>query len=347
MTATTRRTFLRHILLGLGALMSASFLGNCASKETTSPPATSPPPSVAPTKAPPVQMATSPAAAAATRIPATPKPSPELVVARGGDDPELLVRRALTALGGMERFVKRGDDVIVKPNICVAYHTYEYAATTNPWVVAALVKMSMEAGARRVRVMDFTNGGTPDEAYVKSGIREHVEAAGGQMELMSTFKYVSADIPEGRDIRKWDIYEDILKADVVINAGILKHHSLTKLTMGMKNLMGVLKKDTRSQMHANIGQRLADIASRIHPTLTVVDAVRILTARGPSGGNLADVKKLDTVIVSPDLVAADSYGATLFGMKPNDLGYIQAATAMGLGKSDLSGLRIEEISVGS
>lgn len=341
MTDVTRRDFLRRIMLGLGTLLGGSFLGACAPRETTSPPPTPLPP----TAAPPIQAVASPTVAAATSVPATPRPSPELVVARGGE-PEMLVRRALAALGGMERFVHRGDDVIVKPNICVAYHTYEYAATTNPWVVAALVKLALEAGARRVRVMDMTNGGTADEAYVKSGIREHVEAAGGQMELMSSFKYVSADIPEGRDIKKWDIYEDILKADVVINAGILKHHALTKMVAGIKNLMGVLKKDGRAQMHTNLGQRLADIASRIRPSLTIVDAVRILTAKGPSGGNLADVKKLDTVIASPDLVAADSYGAVLFGLKPSDLTYIQAATAMGLGKSDLSSLRIEEISVG-
>ncbi|MFH1485050.1 MAG: DUF362 domain-containing protein, partial [Chloroflexota bacterium] len=123
-----------------------------------------------------------------------------------------------------------------------------------------------------------------------------------------------------------------------------KHHGLARLTMGMKNLMGVIR--DRPSMHRNIGQRLADLNSRVRPALTIVDAVHILTARGPSGGNLDDVKKLDTIIASTDIVATDSYGATLFGMKPDDLAYIKAAAAMGLGKSDLSSLRTEEISVG-
>jgi uncharacterized protein (DUF362 family) len=266
-----------------------------------------------------------------------------MVVARGGE-PEEMVRRALAAMGGMERFVSAGDDVIVKPNICVAYHSYEYAATTNPWVVGGLVKLALEAGARRVRVMDYPFGGGPEEAYARSGIQEQVEAAGGEMEVMARLKFVKTDIPQGLDLQKCDIYDEVFNADVVVNVPIAKHHSLARLTLGMKNLMGVIQK--RSSMHRNLGQRLADLTSRVQPTLTVVDAMRILTAHGPSGGNLDDVKQLDTLIVSPDIVAADSYAATLFGLGPNDLNYVRAAATMGLGRSDLGSLKIEEITVG-
>jgi uncharacterized protein (DUF362 family) len=145
----------------------------------------------------------------------------------------------MAAMGGMEQFVSAGDDVIVKPNICVAYHTYEYAATTNPWVVGALVKLALEAGARRVRVMDSPFGGTPEQAYARSGIQEQVQAAGGEMEVMTRLKFVEADIPQGLDIGKCDIYDQVLNADVLINVPIAKHHSLARLTLGMKNLMGV------------------------------------------------------------------------------------------------------------
>ena len=144
---------------------------------------------------------------------------PDLVVARGGEPGEL-VRQALAAQGGMERFVKPGDDVILKPNICVAYHSHEYAATTNPWVVGELVRLCVEAGARRVRVMDSPFGGGPEQAYAKSGIQQQVLAAGGQMEIMSSFKFVSTPIPQGQDIRKWKVYEDVVKADVVIDVPI-------------------------------------------------------------------------------------------------------------------------------
>jgi len=250
----------------------------------------------------------------------------------------------MAALGGMERFVQPGYNVIVKPNICVAYHSYEYAATTNPWVVAALVKLCREAGAGRVRVMDFPFGGTPEEAYLRSGIEEQVLDAGGEMEVMAQFKFVPTDIPEGRDLRRCDIYDEILNADLVIDVPIAKDHGLARLTLAMKNLMGVIR--DRPAMHSNLGQRLADLASRVRPGLIVVDAVRILTANGPTGGNLDDVRKLDTLIATTDIVAADSYAATLFGLSPLDLDYVRAATEMGLGRSNLANLRIEEISLG-
>lgn len=266
---------------------------------------------------------------------------PHLTVARGGE-PEGLVRNALAALGGMERFVSPGDDVIVKPNICVSYHDYKYAATTNPWVVATLVKLCFEVGAGRVRVMDYPFGGTCEQAYERSGIAEQVQAVGGIMEIISSIKFVETEIPEGQDLRTCEIYDDILQADAVINVPIAKHHSLARLTLGMKNLMGTIR--SRPPMHTNLGQRLADLTSRIRPALTVVDAVRILTANGPTGGNLDDVQKLDTVIASPDIVAADSYAAGLFGKQPGDLSYITAGVAMGLGRSDLKNLEIVELS---
>jgi uncharacterized protein (DUF362 family) len=267
-----------------------------------------------------------------------------LVVARGGDDPEALVRRAMAALGGMERFVKPGASVIIKPNVCVAYHSYEYAATTNPWVVGAVVKLCREAGAGSVRVMDFPFGGSPGEAYTRSGIEEQALAAGAELETMRSLGFVKTDIPDGRDIRSWDIYDAVLQADVVIDVPIAKHHSLARLTLGMKNLLGVVQ--NRSAMHRNMGQRLADLASRVRPALTLIDAVRILTANGPTGGNLDDVKKLDTVIASPDIVAADSYASTLFGLQPDDLAYVRAGAEMGLGRSDLANLKIEQVAVG-
>jgi len=290
--------------------------------------------------------------ATATPVPtvavtATPVPSaglPHLVVARGGE-PEELVKRALAALGGMERFVKRGDDVIIKPNICNAYHGYEYASTTNPWVVGALVKLALAAGARRVRVMDSPFGGGPEEAYAVSGIQEQVKAAGGQMEIMSRFKFVKTNLPEGKSLTTCKIYDDVLKADVVINVPIAKHHNLARLTLGMKNLMGVI--EDRPSLHYRLEQRLADLNTGIRPALTVVDAVRILMAHGPTGGNLNDVKKLDTLIASPDIVAADSYAATLFSLKPDDIDYIRLGAEMGLGRKDLAKLKIEEITVGS
>jgi uncharacterized protein (DUF362 family) len=263
-----------------------------------------------------------------------------LAVARGTNAAEI-TKTALAALGGIERFVRSNDDVIVKPNICVDYHPPEYAATTNPTVVATLVALCLGAGARRVRVMDMPFGGTPESAYTVSGIAEAVRAAGGEMEIMSPVKFDKFTIPDGRDITSWDIYRDVLEADVLINVPIAKHHSLARLSLGGKNLLGVITRP--NQIHRNLGQRVADLTSLVRPTLTVVDAVRILATHGPTGGSLNDVKQTDTVIASHDIVAADAYAATLFGLTGADIPYAKAAAEMGLGTLNLEDIEIEEV----
>jgi uncharacterized protein (DUF362 family) len=250
---------------------------------------------------------------------------------------------ALAAIGGIERFVRSGDDVIVKPNICTDYYPFEYAATTNPQVVGTLVRLCLGAGARRVRVMDSPFGGTAERAYARSGISDDTEAAGGEMEVMNRNKFVETAIPEGRDLRQWTFYQEVLDADLVIDVPIAKHHSLARLTLAGKNLMGVIQ--GRNRMHSNLGQRIADLVSLVRPQLTVVDAVRILMANGPTGGNLDDVRLTNTVIASHDIVAADSYATTLFGLTGPDIPYIKAAAEMGLGTLDLDSIRIEELSV--
>jgi uncharacterized protein (DUF362 family) len=269
---------------------------------------------------------------------------PDLVAARSGT-PDSLVRAALEGLGGMSRFVPRGAWVIIKPNICTDYYGYEYAATTNPWVVGTLVQLALEAGASRVQVMDFPFGGSAESAYRRSGIAEQVEAAGGEMVLMSDFMYKKVEIPNALSLKNTRLYEDVQKADVLINVPIAKTHGLAGLTLGMKNLMGLVR--NREEVHWMIGDRLTDLTRLIKPTLTVIDGVRILTANGPTGGSLDDVRQMDTVIASPDVVAADSYAAsTLFEWKPEKLAYIQSAAKVNLGNSDLSSLTIREISVG-
>ncbi len=323
----SRRDFLKFSLVGLGTLLAAKFINACTPPQV----APAPTPGTAPEPVIPPQEQTGPAA---TEF-------PDLVVVREGD-PESLARKTLELLGGIQRFVKKGDNVIIKPNIGPAMRTYEYAATTNPWLVAAVVKLCLEAGAGKVRVMDKPFSGSAESGFVNSGIREQVEKAGGVIEIMSRLKYVSTDIPLGKDIKKWDIYEDILKADVLINMPIAKQHRSSRLTLGMKNLMGTI--NSAQMFHTNLHQRIADLASRVRPTLTIVDAIRILTANGPTGGNLKDVKQLDTVIAGTDIVAVDSYATSLFGLRPEDVPYIVIAAAMGLGSSSLDSLVIKEAS---
>lgn len=265
---------------------------------------------------------------------------PGLVVARKGQ-PEALVRAAIDSLGGMARFVPNNGWVIVKPNICIDYHSYEYASTTNPWVVGALVKMCFEAGAAKVQVMDSPFGGTAANAYKNSGIAEQVELNGGEMVQMSSFMFKEINIPNALSLNSVEIFEDVFKADALINVPIAKHHGMATLTLGMKNLMGLIT--NRGAIHMDFGNRLTDLAMTIRPTLTVIDAVRILLRSGPTGGDLDDVQQMDTVIASPDIVAADAYAASLFGLLPDDLEYVVVGNQAGLGEKDLSKIEIKEL----
>ena len=342
----SRRQFLRWMMCHTGAIIAAQVVSACKAGPSPEPLASKAPlPTALPSPFLPSSPTTELVPGEASEPTETSSPAfPDLVVGRGGE-PEELVRRVLRGLGGMERFVPAGSKVVVKPNICVGHRSYEYAATTNPWVVGTVVKLCIEAGASQVRVMDTPFSGTPEQAYNVSGIEAQVLSAGGAMEIMAPFKFVPFDIAQGLDLKRWPVYDDVMSADVVINVPIAKHHSLARLTVAMKNLMGVIT--DRSAFHANLGQRLADLASLIRPELTLVDGIRVLRAHGPSGGNLDDVVQMDTVIASADFVAADSYAATLLGLRPEDLSYVQAAAAMGLGTSDLGALRIEEVTVGA
>jgi uncharacterized protein (DUF362 family) len=353
----SRREFIRRSILYALAVAGGNALAGCSQPAPTAtqlPPTSTPFPPTALARATatlaPTSAATRVANATATPVPAmTATPlapiagEPYLAVARG-TSPAALTRAVVDALGGISKFVKAGSDVIIKPNMCNAQNGPEYASTTNPEVVAELVKMCLEAGAKRVRVMDSPFSGTAVIAYVKSGIREAVEKVGGQMELMASNKHVPVDFPNGRSLKSGKVYQDILKADVVINVPIAKHHGSAQLTLAMKGLMGVVQ--DRNSIHLALDQRIADLNTVIKPTLNIIDGVRVLMNHGPTGGNLRDVKMANTLLASCDPVAADAYATQLFfDKKPQDIDYIKIAAEMGLGRYDFSNLRIREVTV--
>jgi uncharacterized protein (DUF362 family) len=265
---------------------------------------------------------------------------PDLVVVKGGT-PEQLVKASLAAMGGMGAFISRGDVVGIKPNIAWD-RTPEQAGNTNPEVVAAVVRLCFEAGAKKVRVFDRPVN-DPRRCYVQSGIGPAAGALGANVDFVDDRKFKDMAI-NGEALKSWPLYTEVFEADKVINIPIAKHHGLAKLTLSMKNWMGVMG-GTRRQIHQKLDDSLVDLSRVIKPTLTILDAVRILVANGPQGGSLADVKKLDTLVVGVDPVAIDSFGATLFGMKGSDLGYVKLGHARGLGQMDLNKLRIQKIQV--
>ena len=252
------------------------------------------------------------------------------------------VKTAIARLGGMRRFVGTGDDVIIKPNICAA-RAPQFAATTNPVVVATLVRLARGAGASRVRVMDNPISTNPGSCYSASGISAAVKAAGGSMQVMSGSRYQTYDLP-GSLLGRHPVYRDMVDCDVLINVPIAKVHGSTGLTLAGKNMMGATS--DRGRMHTKgLSRSIAELNAKLKPELTVIDAVRIMVANGPTGGSLDDVRRKDVVIACKDWVAADAYATRLFGRTPSYVPYIEAAAQMGLGKASLSGLDIKKYEV--
>jgi len=264
--------------------------------------------------------------------------------ARGKDVPKL-ARQSVAALGGMSGFVKKGARVVVKPNIGWDRKP-EYAGNTHPELVREVVLMCLEAGAADVLVFDRTCN-DPRRCYVQSGIQPALEALDDRrvrVEHVDERRFVKTAIEGGRVLRAWSFYEDALDADTFINMPIAKHHSTATLTLGMKNLMGVIG-GNRSVLHRDIHQALVDLNRVVRSHLTVLDATRILVANGPQGGSLADVRVKDTVIAGADVVAVDSTACSLFGLTEGDVEYIGLAARQGLGVADPAAIRLREIEV--
>jgi len=252
-----------------------------------------------------------------------------------------LTQEAVNGLGGMGRFISRGDVVWIKPNIGWNRRP-EQAATTNPDVVAALISMCYTVGAKRVIVSDNSCNAAPP-SFAHSGIQQAAEKAGAECFILDERKFRKTAL-QGKVLQSWDVYGDILGVNKLINAPIVKHHGLCKATLGMKNLMGVVGGE-RNRFHQDLSNTVVDLATFIKPTLVVMDAVRVLTANGPVGGNLADVQRRDTVAAGTDQVAIDAFGATLLGLKPQDIGYIAEAHNRKLGTMAFETLKPRRIEI--
>ena len=267
------------------------------------------------------------------------RPAALLSVAKG-EDYAALVAKVLEPLGGMAQFVKPGDRVVVKPNIGWD-RSPEQAANTHPLVVKAVVSQALAAGAKRVQVFDRTCN-EQRRCYANSGIEQAIRELGDDravIEHIDQRKFVPVEIAKGKALTRWEIYKDALDCDCYINLPVAKHHGLSRLTLGLKNTMGVIG-GNRGSLHHDLGQSLADLATVIKPKLTLIDATRILLNNGPQGGNLSDVRRMDTLIASADPVAADAYATTLFELPPDAIDSTLAAYRMGLGEMALDRIKV-------
>jgi uncharacterized protein (DUF362 family) len=267
-------------------------------------------------------------------------PSPTLpqIVFAKGDSPGAQARAAVGAIGGMGRFVARGDRVAVKPNISWDSPP-ELGADTHPEIVAAIVEMALGAGAREVVVFDHIIE-EPRRCLAVSGIGPAAERAGARVVVQGARSFRDADV--GGFVGRQPVMIPILEADKLISVPVVKQHGLSKLTASMKNLYGIVG-GRRGKLHPKIDESIVDLAAFARPTLVVLDATRVMTRHGPSGGKPGDLIHPRIVAAGTDQVALDAWAASLLGLKPSDVGYIGLARSRGLGSADYGGLRTKEV----
>lgn len=272
-------------------------------------------------------------------------PLDKIIAVCNGKNPAKLTKGVIDILGGMKKFVKKGDTVLVKPNIAWDRKP-ELAATTNPEMVTTIIKECLAAGAKKVTVLDRSCDNAK-RCYKTSGIEDAAKDAGAEVVLIEERPafYKKVKFPKGKIIKEYDIVKEAVECNVFINVPIAKHHSYTKLTLGIKNLMGLMG-GNRGEVHKDIDQKLADVLTVIRPHLTIIDAYRVLLKHGPTGGSEEDVKLAGKVIGGVDPVAVDTYAASLEVFKnvkgKDEIGYIKTAAEMGLGEKDLSKMKIIE-----
>ena len=256
-------------------------------------------------------------------------------------DPAGLVRAAMEALGGIGKFVRPGAKVLVKPNIAWACRP-EQAATTNPEVVAEIVRLCRKAGAREVKVTD--HGLDRPEALVLgiTGIQEAAERAGAQVRpALSPAEFERVTLRRGKALKSADVLRDVLRADVFINVPIAKVHNSTELTLGCKNLMGTVWDRGAWHSSPSLDQAIADYAAEIRPHLVVLDAVRLLLTNGPKGPGRVEERGM--VIAGADPLAVDAYGATLFARRPEEIAHLRLAHEMGVGEINLKRVTVKHV----
>lgn len=271
-----------------------------------------------------------------------PKSLPSLGIAHGTDR-IATTRAALDALGGMKRFVRNGDVVMLKPNVAFD-RPPALAATTHPDSLRAVAQLVLEAGAKKVIVADNPIN-SPAGCFLKSGLQAVADEL--NLELMypeqSAFTQLKMD---GEILRHWPLFHrPFEQADKVIGIAPCKDHNLCSASMTMKNWYGLLG-GRRNQFHQHIHSIISDFALMMTPTLVVLDGMHVLISNGPTGGRLSDVKEMGTVVAGTDMVSVDSYGCTeLLGRDLAQLEYIHKAHARGLGNKDWKNTKWKEVRV--
>ncbi|UCD88704.1 MAG: DUF362 domain-containing protein [Desulfobacterales bacterium] len=253
-----------------------------------------------------------------------------------------LTRRVFEAAGGINKFVSKGDVVVIKANLSWASKP-EFAATTNPEVLKAIIELCQEAGAKKVRIADNTIDDA-HQCFSITGAEKIAKITGAELvyprsSLMKRMKIQGNII----DV-EWPVFIPLVENDKIINLPVAKTHILSTLTLGMKNWIGGVD-GNRWMLHNNIHESIVDLSQFFRPTITVIDAIRIMARNGPRNGNLEDVAEKNTLILSNDPVAADARATLMFNLKPVQIGYIWLGQKWGLGTYDAEKLVYKKVVV--
>lgn len=266
----------------------------------------------------------------------------DLIAIRGGE-PDAMFDKAMSSLGGMKSFVKKGQKVVVKPNIGWDVSP-DRGANTNPALVRRIIEHCFEAGAKDVFVFDNTCDNWK-RSYSNSGIEKAVKDAGGKIVSgASESYYQKVDVKSGKRLTSTTVHELILESDVFINVPVLKHHSSANITSAMKNLMGIVW--DRGYWHRNdLHQCIADFTTFRKPDLNIVDAYFVMKRNGPRGVSKEDLVTLKSQLIAKDIVAIDAAAAKLFGAEPDSIKHIKIAHEMKIGNMNLDQLSINRLTM--
>ena len=266
-----------------------------------------------------------------------PRREGEVISVVTGADRKKTVNKAIELLGGIDRFVKKGDRVAIKPNVAFATPAM-IGATSSPELVGEMVRLCYKAGAKQVLVTDNPIN-DPSSCFMLSGIGKAARNAGAKVILPKDNLFKNTNLLNGTLIRNWPIYyEPFAKIDKLIGVAPVKDHHRSRASMSMKNFYGLLG-GRRNIFHQDINTIIAELSMMVKPTLVILDGTEVMVTNGPTGGSVSDLKRANTMIASCDMVAADACGANLLNLKVSDLPYLTKAQAAGMGMTDYEALK--------
>ncbi|MDR2627693.1 MAG: DUF362 domain-containing protein [Dysgonamonadaceae bacterium] len=270
------------------------------------------------------------------------------LVAVMGGEPDAMFKRAIAEMGGMGKFIKKGQRVVVKPNIGWDRKP-ELAANTNPKLVEEIVRQCLAAGAKEVTVFDHTCDDWI-KCYRSSGIETAAKTAGAKVVPAHEESYYrEVPIPKGKILKTAKIHQAILDNDVWINVPVLKHHGGANLSISMKNYMGIVW-DRKIFHREDLQQCIADICTyEKRPALNIVDAYRVMKTNGPQGRSSSDVMQTKGLFISQDIVAVDTAAAKFFNqvreMPLEKVAYLANGQALKLGTMAIDQLNVKRIKI--